>query len=1176
MTNPFSPNHYIATDNQSKTISLFQFIRELNILKQKAIINYSDYPWAKTLSSFPKDPDNISIFYRDRVDSEPPATEDTILLVVHKPEFEKCPPPDELLTDWLTPDWDDFRKKVSFIKSRKKEDPSAENEPIIEYFTDDSRRVITYNTWLEKRSVWAAHQELLRQTRNLFSDLYRLYFELQRDSETLELIVANGILLDKTNPSAKHPLLTKRVKLNYDPHANTIYIEETDSSPELYSIPFQTIDDINLSAINQLQSNLQANDFHPLDRNDTPDFLKILVHQLSSNSLFSDNGIPNNWQASARFLLYTDPIYIMRKRLDGTLKAIEQIIETIQETGYIPNPIIDIVGGGKAAPPDEPKPTSLEEQLAAVGGESIDVLLSKEANKEQLEIAKRIENYNAVLVQGPPGTGKTHTIANLMGHFLAQGKTVLVTSHTSKALHVLKDKVAPGLQSLCVSVLEDSNIDMERSIDGITEFMSRTTSYEIKTEMEQLALERRQVIANLADVRRNIFHILNQEQECIVYNGESLSPSAAAAFVLEHSETLSYIPGKVRLDTPLPLSLEDLSALYCSNEHLSADDETELHKNLPNPEDILTPEYFVQIETNIQTAKQQLDILNSTAQWSFMNDPISHSITFSKDNRSFSIPIPDMNAVSQLKETIGSLSRFEPWMKAAAADGKNGGVFRKRWHLLIEQLLTTCVCAENVLDERFGHNIAFPQGVDMSTLINPLETLQSHFEQNGLLSKFKLMLIKNRCPALKTLLVDGHPIQSAKECELVLHVIELDKNRSQCSVYWDELLSPHGVAHFFNLDQQCQERIAKNWIPAIQKYLDWYQDIYTPLSTQLQAIGIPANILFDDDPSDSDLAATEKRLAVTLNELPAICDICDHIVNINRLEDRLTETASILKKDGRSESHTCRQILKAIESDDTEAYAEAYIELTHMYQKYGFQRQRHEMLSKIESVAPQWASAIRNREDIHGSRKVPDTIEDAWKWKQLSGFIDKLMQAPFNELQDKGITLSKAYRRITAQYAEKNAWYHLLCNTEGNYDIRQALNGWKLTIKKIGKGTGKNAPKLKAEARNLMSICQSAVPCWIMPMNRALESLIPGKNNFDIIIIDEASQSDISSLAILYMGKKLVIVGDDKQVSPMAVGVDIDKMNALQQLYIQGKIPNSHLYDGKTSIYDIAKTTFPP
>ena len=106
--------------------------------------------------------------------------------------------------------------------------------------------------------------------------------------------------------------------------------------------------------------------------------------------------------------------------------------------------------------------------------------------------------------------------------------------------------------------------------------------------------------------------------------------------------------------------------------------------------------------------------------------------------------------------------------------------------------------------------------------------------------------------------------------------------------------------------------------------------------------------------------------------------------------------------------------------------------------------------------------------------------------------------------------------------------------------------------------------------------CQKAVPCWIMPINKSLESLDPRANKFDVVIIDEASQSDVSSLAILYMGKKLVIVGDDRQVSPMAVGVGEKKIASLQEQYIKDKPPNAHLYTAKTSICDVAKTTFQP
>src|SRR5579884_3571406 len=82
----------------------------------------------------------------------------------------------------------------------------------------------------------------------------------------------------------------------------------------------------------------------------------------------------------------------------------------------------------------------MEMRAPTLGNEDADVLLSKPANREQLEIARHLARRDCVLVQGPPGTGKTHTIANLLGHLLAQGKRVLVTAHTPKALRILRDK----------------------------------------------------------------------------------------------------------------------------------------------------------------------------------------------------------------------------------------------------------------------------------------------------------------------------------------------------------------------------------------------------------------------------------------------------------------------------------------------------------------------------------------------------------------------------------------------------------------------------------------------------------------------------------------------------------------------------------------------------------------
>ena len=160
-----------------------------------------------------------------------------------------------------------------------------------------------------------------------------------------------------------------------------------------------------------------------------------------------------------------------------------------------------------------------------------------------------------------------------MGHFLAQGQNVLVTSHTPKALSVLKEKVPQGLRNLCVSVLEDSNVDMERSVDGIAQYMSRTTSFELKREMDVLGQDREAIIEQLAQVRKRIYRLIHQECSSISWQGEEIAPSAAARFVLENQDRLSYIPGKVDEKQPLPLTRAELAELYRSNEELCDLDE---------------------------------------------------------------------------------------------------------------------------------------------------------------------------------------------------------------------------------------------------------------------------------------------------------------------------------------------------------------------------------------------------------------------------------------------------------------------------------------------------------------------------------------------------------------------------------------------------------------------------
>ncbi|MFQ8601329.1 MAG: hypothetical protein ACLSAP_12605, partial [Oscillospiraceae bacterium] len=194
------------------------------------------------------------------------------------------------------------------------------------------------------------------------------------------MVVADGFIRDRMIPEIDHPILTRRVKIRHDAIENTIYIEDTDVETELYTVMFQSMEGINLASINHLRGKLHQYGYHPLDRNDLPVFFKIFMHQLSSESLYSEDGVPESWQKKERLLLYRNPCYILRKRMDGALKAIEQIIEHTDEAGEIPAPIGDIVEGGKIDIPEDTGEVSIEERLAAVGGESVDILLSKEAN----------------------------------------------------------------------------------------------------------------------------------------------------------------------------------------------------------------------------------------------------------------------------------------------------------------------------------------------------------------------------------------------------------------------------------------------------------------------------------------------------------------------------------------------------------------------------------------------------------------------------------------------------------------------------------------------------------------------------------------------------------------------------------------------------------------------------
>ena len=79
----------------------------------------------------------------------------------------------------------------------------------------------------------------------------------------------------------------------------------------------------------------------------------------------------------------------------------------------------------------------------------------------------------------------------------------------------------------------------------------------------------------------------------------------------------------------------------------------------------------------------------------------------------------------------------------------------------------------------------------------------------------------------------------------------------------------------------------------------------------------------------------------------------------------------------------------------------------------------------------------------------------------------------------------------------------------------------------------------------------------------------------DRVIIDEASQSDLTALPALLRAKKVLIVGDDQQVSPEGVGLEEDKIRSLMNQFLGNQVD---LYRPQMSpdksIYDLFKVVF--
>jgi len=100
---------------------------------------------------------------------------------------------------------------------------------------------------------------------------------------------------------------------------------------------------------------------------------------------------------------------------------------------------------------------------------------------------------------------------------------------------------------------------------------------------------------------------------------------------------------------------------------------------------------------------------------------------------------------------------------------------------------------------------------------------------------------------------------------------------------------------------------------------------------------------------------------------------------------------------------------------------------------------------------------------------------------------------------------------------------------------------------------------------------QDSIPCWVMPLYRVVENFKPGKDLFDVVIIDEASQSGPEAMILFFLAKKIIIVGDDKQIAPENIQTNENSLVEIGKKYLQDLPHNEIFCNRETSFFDIGE-----
>ncbi len=1105
--------------------SLFRFLHGLTSLRSTAVRSVDNYDQVLWFGDVPNEPECDSIATRERVAGDPDdeasdaAERDDVWLEIEKPSLRSVPEPSAALEPWLVAetledsslDAPELRERVKIAVAAGERDATVEER---ELESEPSVRS-SFDYYVKERWLpWALEDRRLRKVQRVYTTLFAMHQRQERLGEDYQVALGLGLLCwkSKEGDRIRRHLIAADASIEIDARNGRITVGPgvDGARPQLEQDMLDPTDQPPPDRVSQLESLVRDLGDAIWSPDDVADICTQWGNAVAADSRYAERMDPPKRVSEERKIAFA-PALLLRHRSDrSVLRTFEEILEQLRGGGPIPFGIaryVTVVGeDGHDA---EPEPTLDRDYLPLP------------SNAEQATVLDRLRTQQGVLVQGPPGTGKSHTIANLMCHLLATGKRVLVTSHTARALEVLRDKLPGGFADLCVDLLgagRDAMHSLERSVTAITERQQNFDRERSEAEIERLDAElqaARQAEAAAHASLREVQEAGSFEHR-VEFEGETyLGTLMRIAERLDRdAERLGWIDDPIESSCEFPLRDADIE---------------ELARVEPGPRPIdgsgadLAPPTHGEIEARF-ARETKLD--GATTPEEFANADHDTCATIASELESL------LTAWTACDE------HAQPWAKDAARDvlADQDRAWRERLEATRAQVDAIGDSAREVDEMR----IAGIADRDAESVAAEAEALRDHLATGKGLGfwVFRSAVVKRTRAIWETVTVDGRPCTDVPALERLLGAIDVDRRLQRLTTLWEGTGAAPGGSR----------AIRAGWYADLCEPLDDAMSLHDAVAKLRDAIapveGLRAPRWQDRDAVEA--LATSARAALDAAELRAVRD------ELEKFAARLDDGAHPVARD----------LAAALRERDEARYDRGLERLDEL-------RRLHELLDRIRDVgAPRLAEQLAD--PTHHDR-IGD-LRAAWAHRRAHRFVDdRLDPAREHDLRVELEQRQAAQRDTLCRLAETRAWHNLL--TELDEHERQHLIAWTKAIRRIGKGTGKYAAKHRRDARQHMEHCRHAIPAWILPIYRVAETIRPGVDAFDVVIIDEASQSGPEALFLLYLTKKVIVVGDDKQISPDHVGIARDDVEYLRQQHL-GELPISDAFGLENSLFDLAEIRY--